>query len=347
MEVSRIILKPKIQEFVSKLLKEYELYAPVKENDLINFSAINTNSEIAYDYYNSTKPPKQILFTQSETLFKFKLGRKSAEIEMPENSKKEKIILGIRPCDAKSFSLLDKVFDNEYKDNYYLTKRRSTILIGLSCPNPKATCFCTSLGSTPFSKENLDLLLTDIGESYYVEIVTERGAKTIKVADELFSKPTKKEEEKRAEAQVEAEKKIVRHLSINKIPDQLEDIYDATIWESIGEKCIGCGICAYLCPTCHCFDINDELSASRTKGARIRTWDYCTHQIYTLQTSGFNPRPTQKYRVRNRIYHKFKYLHDNFNILGCVGCGRCIEHCPVNIDVTEILSKINSVSVEK
>ncbi len=345
--MDRIILKSKIQEFVGELLGGYEIYAPVKEGELINFSAVNASSQIVYDYSNSIKPPKQILFPQSEILFKFELGRKSVEIEMPKNSKKEKIIFWLRACDAKSLSLFDKVFDNEYKDNYYLGKRKAIILIGLSCLNPKDSCFCTSLGSSPFSKENLDLLFTELGESYYVEIITERGAKTIKVADKLFSKPTKKDEEKRVEAQLQAEKKFARDIDIDKTTDKLADIYDAALWDSIGEKCIGCGICTYLCPTCYCFDINDEISTDRAKGARVRTWDYCTHQIYTLQASGFNPRPAQKYRVRNRIYHKFKYLHDNFNLLGCVGCGRCIEHCPVNVDITEIIFKINSIGVEK
>lgn len=345
--MDRIILKSKIQEFVGELLKEYEIYAPVKENELINFSVINASSQIVYDYSNSIKPPKQMLFPQSELLFKFQLGKKSANIEIPENSKKEKIILWLRPCDAKSLSILDKIFDNDYKDEYYLKKRKSTILIGTSCTAPSTNCFCTSLNSSPFSKENLDLLFTEIDKNYYVEVITDRGEKVIKKAGKLFSEAPKEFVSKKAELQEEVERKIVRKIAVDKIPEKLTPIYENALWDALGEKCIGCGICTYLCPTCHCFDISDEISASRTKGARVRTWDYCTHQIYTLQASGFNPRPTQKYRIRNRIYHKFKYLYDNFNLIGCVGCGRCVEHCPVNIDLIEILSKVNSIGAKK
>ncbi|MEW6070064.1 MAG: 4Fe-4S dicluster domain-containing protein [Candidatus Thermoplasmatota archaeon] len=339
--MDRIILKTKIQEFINTLLKDYEIYAPVKENNIAKFSIINDGTKIFYEYSNSTIPPKQIIFPQSEVLFKFQLTRKITELQVPVTEGKEKIILWLRPCDAKSFLILDKIFDSEYKDNNYINKRKTTTLVGLSCNSPSSNCFCTSIKGSPFSKENLDVLFTELDKSYYVEVITKKGEELIEKAPRLFSEVSKEASIKKVELQAEAERKIVRSVEVNKITEKLKAIYESAFWDSIGEKCIACGICAYLCPTCHCFDINDEVSITRAKGARIRTWDYCTHQLYTLQASGFNPRPTQKYRVRNRVYHKFKYFQDNFNSTGCVGCGRCVEYCPVNIDVSEILSKIS------
>lgn len=340
----KIISKRSIQELVVKWLQSYELYTPIKDNSgAVVFSTVKSAEQIFYEYCNSTRPPKQVIFPQSEVLFKFQIDKGIVKLlPVPHHDAKntKRIIFGLRPCDANSFGVLDKVFDNEYKDNYYLTRRGSTVLVGLSCNSPSINCFCTSIGGSPSSKDNLDMLFTDIGDKYYVEVITEKARGLLKNVEKLFSMPSEKEKQLKNDYQTKAEQKIIRRADTTKIAEKLSALYGNVIWDNIGNKCIGCGICTYLCPTCYCFDLNDEYISSKRKGARVRTWDHCMHQLYSLHASGHNPRPSQRYRVRNRIMHKFKYYPENFNAIACVGCGRCIEHCPVNIDLIDILKTV-------
>ena len=118
----------------------------------------------------------------------------------------------------------------------------------------------------------------------------------------------------------------------------LDNLFEDPLWNKLAEKCLGCGICTYLCPACHCFDILDEEAGP--DGKRIRIWDSCQFPLFTLQTSGFNPRPKVKERFRQRIMHKFSYLVDEHGVFGCSGCGRCVTACPVNLDIRQALNDI-------
>jgi len=118
-------------------------------------------------------------------------------------------------------------------------------------------------------------------------------------------------------------------------------LYNASFWPQIAEACINCGACTFLCPTCYCFDIQDEVAG--TKGVRLRYWDSCMFPLFTLHASGHNPRGQKMQRVRNRFMHKFKYFPDRFGPVSCVGCGRCVKDCPVNIDIREVISLMQAV----
>jgi len=334
-----ILPKDKINELVEKALVKYQVFAPVENDGLILFNHITNPSEITLEFSNAKIPPKAILFQQTETLFKFTRG-KSVKIEANEKENKT-IILGIRPCDAKSLAVLDNVFKDEYEDPYYLMKRENTILIGLSCTQPEVNCFCTSFNGTPTSTKDVDIQLTDIGEKYYVEVITNKGKEFVKSMNELFASATEKDEKIKEEIEKKAFSAISRHMNIDDVVENLDKIFDSQFWEKLAMKCLGCGACTYLCPTCHCFDIQDE--STLTKGARVRIWDSCMYSEYTLQASGYNPRPARMNRIRNRIYHKYNYFPKNYDMIACVGCGRCIDTCPVNIDIIDVINKVREV----
>ena len=135
-----------------------------------------------------------------------------------------------------------------------------------------------------------------------------------------------------------------RSIQTDGKPEKLGEIFEADYWETVSNKCLGCGICTFLCPTCYCFDITDEKWG--VSGERIRSWDSCMYPEYTIHASGYNPRPARKNRLRNRFYHKFKYYPDLYNMFGCTGCGRCIRHCPVNIDIIDIINGVDDVEFE-
>jgi len=325
-----IIAKNALPGLLDKLIAEYEVYAPVKEGTYSLYKQICQGNEAYFGYLNSKTPPKGILFPQSEKLFSYS----GAQMEECIDSKK-KVAFGIRPCDARSLLLMDNVFKNDqYTDPYYMNRRENTLLVGMACSDPAPTCFCTSMGSGPFDKNGLDVLLTDIGAEYLVEEVSAKGK-------ELMAKmglSAAGDSQKAAAAKAKESAEVSCRVSTDALKAKLDGNFYDPIWDSIHEKCLGCGSCTYSCPTCHCFDIVDE--AKDCNGCRVRNWDSCMFPLFTLHGSGHNPRTSGKERMRQRVMHKFKYFVDRYNDMACVGCGRCIKNCPVNLDIREVLSDI-------
>jgi ferredoxin len=180
--------------------------------------------------------------------------------------------------------------------------------------------------------------MTDLGDRYYVEFLTEKGEDVLRNPDELFSKPTDKDKELRDEIWKKAESEVTKNVEVKGVRDKLGELFESNYWDKKSQTCVGCGVCTFLCPTCHCFDITDEDCGSC--GRRIRTWDTCMIPEYTVHASGYNPRPGKKNRLKNRIFHKFRYFPDRFDAIACVGCGRCISKCPVGIDIVETLEEV-------
>ncbi|HEC94443.1 MAG TPA: (4Fe-4S)-binding protein [Thermoplasmatales archaeon] len=331
-----VLPKRNLPKFIEKILVNYQVFAPVEEDGVTMFKQIRDFSVVNLGFSNSKVPPKILLFKQTETLFKFTPGTKG-KIEPVEKREEKTVVFGIRPCDAKAFAILDYVFKGDYEDPYYLTKRKNTVLIGLSCTQPALNCFCTSFDDTPASPKHVDILLTDIGDKYYVEIPTGKGKQLLKDMNKLFGSASEEDSKKKKEVEKKAVNFISRYQKTDGLVEKLDKIFENPFWKKVAMKCLGCGICTYLCPTCHCFDIQDE--ATLSKGARVRVWDTCMNPEYTLQASGYNPRPSRMNRVRNRIYHKYNYYPKNFDVIACVGCGRCIDYCPVNIDIIDVVTR--------
>lgn len=341
--MEKVLSKKSSPQWVNKLTS-YRIYAPVKNGDLWNFEVIE-NSKIAdLDYLNTVLPPKKIIFPQREVLLEFSTSNEDVlEVKEVLPDETPSVIFGVRPCDAKAFTLMDKVFGGDFEDLYYLKRRNSTTLVGLTCNTPPSSnCFCLSVDGAPHSREGLDILMTDLGDKYYVESLTKKGGQIINLGKSLFKNPTAKDKKDLEKIQAESEEKIKRQIKdIKKIPSILKDMFDSPFWDEESSSCIRCGICTYLCPTCHCFDINDEVaSSSPIKGERVRTWDNCQFPDFTMHSSGHNPRPDKASRLRQRIFHKFQYFVELYQNFQCTGCGRCISKCPVGIDIIEVLDKV-------
>jgi sulfhydrogenase subunit beta (sulfur reductase) len=333
------IAKTGVVGLLNTLIKEYKVFAPVEQNGFITFQEIHSGSEAFLDYINSKKPPKEIFFPQSERLFSYDLSKKEGwGVEEPASEEKQRIIFGIRPCDARSLVILDNVFVGQiYKDPYYTDKRKNTTIIAVGCNQPGSTCFCTSLGGGPFSQDGSDLILIDIGQKYIIKVVTEKGEKLAKKHNE-FKEADDHSLSLMRDTIETAEALIKPKIEVQKVTKKLDSMFDDPFWDLVSEKCLGCAVCTYLCPTCHCFDITDEV-ISQT-GERVRTWDSCAFPSFTLEASGVNPRPSNKERYRQRIMHKFDYFVANHGMAACVGCGRCIKECPVNLDIRVVLNSV-------
>jgi ferredoxin len=182
----------------------------------------------------------------------------------------------------------------------------------------------------------LDLLLTDLGDRYLLETVTERGEELVS-GSTCLRQAAPEDVALKAEIAANAEQRV-SGPDTEGIKALLDGMFENSFWDELHLKCLGCGICTYLCPTCHCFDIVDE--GRNGHGQRVRNWDTCQLSLFTHHTSGHNPRPTGKERMRQRVMHKFNYFVSNFGDMACVGCGRCVRECPVNLDIRAVIDGV-------
>lgn len=334
-----IVEKSRLPRFIDDLIQRYRVYAPINRDGLTCFGEVRSSSEVNPSF-QSKLSSKEVLFPRCETLFIYKLGDGDVKLEEPQLGDERVVLFGLPPCEARGFTLIDKAFaSGEFRDIYYMRRRRNTIIIGKSCEHPRSTCFCTSVRGSPFGREGSDLLLQDLGDRYLLEVVGEKGEKLV---DELqgYEDATEADVEEARRIEKAAEESIRTKLELGGIEEKLEKMFNDPLWNTIFQKCVGCGVCTYLCPTCYCFDIVDDPLGSM--GRRVRIWDSCQFPLFTLQGSGVNPRPTVKERMRQRVMHKFNYYPKNYGGIACVGCGRCVRECPVNLDIREVLKMITS-----
>jgi NAD-dependent dihydropyrimidine dehydrogenase PreA subunit len=334
----RSIKKDALAGIIKKIAGDMLVYAPVKEEDGVFFRQLVQGMEPQITYANTKNAPKNIFFPHTEKMMKYMRTDKGMEFSGAAEEAKDAVLFGARPCDAKSFTLLDMLFDQEkYKDPFYIDKRDKTIIVTQSCIHPPyATCFCTSVDGSPTSETGSDVMLTDLGDSYLVEVLTAKGEKILKYFGD--TKADAAADEKKKAIAEKAAGEIASTIPAKEIKPILDANFEHPFWNTIHQRCLACGTCTFLCPTCHCFDISDEVKYE--SGIRIRNWDSCMFPMFTMETSGHNPRPSQKERWRQRTMHKFKYYIDMFGAISCVGCGRCVMYCPVNIDIRKIVTDI-------
>lgn len=326
--MARILTRDELNKWINGLSADYDIYAPKELTAKgIFYQRVADGREVYLGDDFSVEPAKKFFFKPSEYLFsgKFKEGREI--LEDAALNEKKKMVLGLRPCEAKALALLDKVFDSETKDSFYAANRNNFIVIGLSCLNPDKDCFCTSLGGSPVENRGMDAEVFIAGDSFIIEGVSAKGSSLLSGAGRVLSGQEEKawdtDKRKRRDA-------LKREI---KIPQALDKIFESDYWEQASAACLSCGICTFICPTCHCFDLIDE------ERKKLRCYDGCAFSDFTLEASGTNPRPGKKERYRQRVYHKFDYFKKNFGEDLCVGCGRCIRHCPVKMDISEVVAK--------
>ena len=337
--------KKDLKPFLQTLMDEYDLFAPVQLAEGVSiYKKIDNPDEVDLSIFNPQKPAKEVFFPQTETMFHYEKAGGENQITSAEGVKRKRAILGARPCDIQAVSILDEVFlGKDYMDVYYGNKREVTTIIGLACNHPLSTCFCSSAGGSPFLRKGSDLFFIDLGETFLVELLTEKGMTFQK--NKLFKEAGAKEISLAQEIEEKASKRTDTSVPVEGIDRRSDLMTESPFWDRMHEKCIGCGVCTLLCPTCHCFDIVDE--ALTNKGQRVRNWDSCLFSLYSQETSGHNPRPTGRERTRQRLMHKFNYFPKNFGRIACVGCGRCILYCPVNFDIRQAISLTSPTGIKK
>jgi sulfhydrogenase subunit beta (sulfur reductase) len=330
------VAKKDIAGLLEEWRKDFTVFVPSREHGVAEMVVWDGRDTQFLDWYrNTVVPPKSRFLLNLEKMFGFSKKDGAYEVSPEGGEAPKQLIFGVRPCDARAIGIIDMVFKDAYEDRYYLDRRANSVLVGLTCRNPYDSCFCTSLESGPGESKDLDLMLTDIGDAFVVEEVTEKGQALI--AGFEAAEAGKDDEAKAAGVKEAAAARITRKIDAGAISERLLDAFDdEAFWKKVSAKCVSCGICTFLCPTCYCFDINDEML--KGDGARYRNWDSCSFPLYTKMPAE-NPREAKWRRVRQKVNHKYTFYPVLFDVIACTGCGRCIRLCPVNWDITQTLER--------
>jgi len=338
--------KQKEKEFIGAIGAKARVYAPCLEGEAVLFKPAEPGSTICLSR-PAVSPPKSVVYPQSETLFSFRLKKD------PEDSRRtlvdldnqieaeDAIIFGARPCDARGIAIIDRAFSQDTQDPYYLARRAKTTIVTITCPEPSTGCFCTWVGCGPAETRDSDVMMTELEDGYLMEALTEKGE--VLLESPILEDGTPYEAQAK-EVQKAAHEHMVKEAgNADTTPVDPETFHSQGFWEKASERCLGCGACTYLCPTCYCFNITDEQVVD--KGERIRSWDACMFHHFTLEASGHNPRAHKALRLKNRIGHKFVYYGEKYDgIIACSGCGRCIRGCPVSMEISAIAAELKKNS---
>jgi sulfhydrogenase subunit beta (sulfur reductase) len=332
-----------LARWLDGLARETRLIGPRNVAGVVLYQPLEEADEIAWGYSRPALSIKEAFFPPTERLFT--IQKDAGQVQLTETlPEQQQVIFGVRPCDARGVQALDALFIGaEPVDPYYARRRENTTLVGLACKEMGPTCFCTSVGGAPDDVSGLDLMLVEVEEAggYTIQVVTDKGERLLETAVGL-----KDGEKSRAASYAGNSQFALGDIQTINWPAHFEDDY----WMEMSERCLSCRVCAYVCPTCRCFDVRDEpLSGPGNNGGyeRLRCWDSCARDAYRRIAGGHNPRAVQGQRLRNRFLCKFQYYPQQYQTslpVACTGCGRCIEACPVNIDITEILNHLVEVS---
>jgi sulfhydrogenase subunit beta (sulfur reductase) len=335
----KIITKENLKAICSELLKNnVDVISPLEKGYL----KLKSGDELTLDSKaKHTKASfKEYVFPKTEPIIFYKKSQSDVELLDVKMEDKRTVIFGAKPCDVRSISILSKVFNWDYKDEFFNVRTNNTITIGIMCQFCDDFCFCTSVGLSPISSEGSDIFLIPLDENNFaLRVITPKGEEFIKPFGKYLMDGIKEKSEA-AEKNVKFPEKV---FDSEKVKEWITNNFENEYWDTIGKMCLGCAQCAFVCPVCHCFDIVDE-DYNYTEGRRMKNWDGCQFDMFTLHASGHNPRDNQNKRYRQRISHKFKYYPDKFNEILCTGCGRCSRGCPVSMDIKEIVTGIGELA---
>jgi ferredoxin len=311
----------------------YRVVAPIDEGGIVRLREWAKGLPIALDPV-PVNSVKDALFPRSEVVARFALEGGGFSPAPVERSAPKTVVLGARPCDAAALAALDAVFNWDYRDGAYNGRREALTVVSLVCAKADEHCFCTSVGGAPDGVSGSDVMLrpADGGKRFVFEPLTEKGNALVQAAVGTLAEGA---------AAVDAPAALPRRFDSAAVGRWLAANFESPFWKEAALACLGCGACAYSCPVCHCFDLQDESDNKECR--RLRNWDSCGFGLFTLHASGHNPRPDQSARWRQRVMHKFSIYPQKFKTLACTGCGRCSRLCQAGMAIADTCERIEAL----
>ena len=328
----RSISRAEIELLVRSLNNACEVVGVQERQGRLTLDRVDDPAALRLEFPPHVHSPKKFLFPNWEKLFRFRLGGRV--LLEPEKAALPRVVFGMHPCDIHAVRILDDCLFEGEADSAYRAKREATLLVGVDCV-PDEHCFCTSMG-TDRAAAGFDLFLHRLEEGYLVQSGSARG-------EALLSRHAPLVAARPSESPLVLQLKqcdTTLQFPVESLAPLLGGVYDHPTWKAIGERCLGCGACTLLCPSCYCFNVQDRLDLNLEGGERVRTWDSCQFDQFTKVAGGAEFRANQADRQRHRFFRKYKYLWEKHQRTACVGCGRCSRECLARIEPAAVLNDL-------
>lgn len=332
--------KDQLNEFITKLAKERKVAAPVAKGfNKFAFELVNNGDNVSLQHIPTILPPKKYFMPQRETLLEYDLSRGQDMEAVVEYE--ELILFGVHTCDLAGIQCLNMVFADTPKDYNYLTRKEAITIIGFECND-----YCDEYASCRLVHNHTpnggyDLFFTDLGDKFIIHVNTKEGEEIVEKSG--LCAEASKDDLKALDKLREKKRKIFSNevpVEHENIPKVFEKSVDSKIWEELGIKCLACGNCTNVCPTCYCFDVVDEPNLDLKSGRRYRKWDSCQNETFAKVAGGESFREDRGARQRHRYFRKFSYPMKRFSRFFCTGCGRCSRTCMAEINLKETVTKL-------
>lgn len=327
-----------LDTLLAALAEKAALYLPVDTAAGARYERYEAGKKLS-GALNTGRGVKDFFFPQTENLMDFTVEGKTIEIEDTRREQEDFILFGVRGCDVQALEVLDRVFLAPPTDSYYQERRTHGVIISLACDRPAETCFCGTFGIDAADPAG-DVTCWKTADALYLNAKTEKGAALLAQLETVTAPADETAaDEAKATARRRLETLPLATLSADAFgAGKTEQFFNAPEWAELSESCLGCGTCTFVCPTCQCYDIKDFNTGHGVK--RFRCWDSCMYSEFTKMSAG-QPRLTQLERFRQRFMHKLVYYPtNNDGLFSCVGCGRCLNKCPIRMNIVKVMKKL-------
>lgn len=337
------VMKKDLHKWAESLKKHGKLYGPRKKENKFVFRPIDNVEDMTLDYIPTILPPKKYYFPQKEDLLNFqikpfKTGKAIAKFE-------EFVLFGVHTCDIAGIQCMDIVFREDPADTNYINRKERMTTVGVECLKYcDEYANCKSMG-THVPKGGYDVMLTEVKDNYIIHVNSDKGEKILKNRP-YIKQATEQDIEDLDQARKKKEENFKEEFNarLDKVYDSFGAGYESKVWEDVGKRCVGCSNCTAVCPTCYCFDIQEDMNLDLNSGSRFRMWNSCQMDDFAKVAGDEDFREGRDSRQRHRYYRKFKYPVDKYNRYFCVGCGRCTRTCMAEIS---LIDTVNDLIKEK
>lgn len=341
--IFKVLQKEELKKFFDRMAADNTIVGPVQTGADFNgrplyaFEQVSEFDNMRLDFTTTKLSAKPYFLPFREDLASFRIEGKEWQKDVSYHIDRPSVFFGLHACDINALNRLDKVLmGSVYPMPYYAAKRKNMFIVGINC-RPQPFCFCRSMASDTVT-HGFDLFLTDIGDRYFVEVLSATAYNFLKTVK--TSEPEENDHVRYMRVNADKKKKFTSHMDSSDLTKILDMEFQSPVWKQWGDKCLGCGTCANVCPTCYCYGVEETVNVDLKGARKSKTLYSCNVIDFAEVAGGHNFRPERATRLKYRYYHKHRGFVEAFEESLCVGCGRCGEACLAGITVPEVIASV-------